>query len=112
TDKPVKIEFIGKDGPETWEPKHSDWTISYSDMTLRHALARSLNTITAQLTVIVGADKVVDMAHKTGIDSKLQAVPSVGLGSNDVSVYEMVKSYSTFMNAGKTTEPILVSKIV
>lgn len=112
TDKPVKIEFIGKDGPETWEPKNADWSISYSDMTLRHALARSLNTITAQLTEIVGADKVVEMAHKTGIDSKLQAVPSVGLGSNDVSVYEMVKSYSTFMNAGKTTEPILVSKIV
>ncbi|MGN0002686.1 MAG: transglycosylase domain-containing protein [Sphingobacterium composti] len=112
TDKPVKIDFIGKDGPESWEPKNADWSISYSDMTMRHAMARSLNTITAQVTQAVGPNKVVEAAHKCGIDSKLQAVPSVGLGPNDVSVYEMVKAYSTFMNAGKTTEPILVSKIV
>ncbi len=112
TDKPVKIEFMGKDGMEAWEPKNADWSVSYSDMTLRHAMARSLNTITAQVTEAVGPNKVVETAHKCGIDSKLQAVPSVGLGPNDVSVYEMVKAYATFMNAGKTTEPILVSKIV
>lgn len=112
TDKPVRLEFEGKDGPEVWEPKNADWSISYSDMSLRHAMARSLNTITAQVTEAVGADKVAETAHKCGIDSKLQAVPSVGLGPNDVSVYEMVKAYSTFMNGGKTTDPILVSKIV
>lgn len=112
TDKPVRIEFEGKDGPEVWEPKNADWSVSYSDMSLRYAMARSLNTITAQVTEAVGANKVVEAAHKCGIESRLQAVPSVGLGPNDVSVYEMVKAYSTFMNAGKTTEPILVSKIV
>ena len=112
TDKPVKIEFMGKDGLESWEPKNADWSVSYSEMSLRHAMARSLNTITAQVTEAVGPNKVVETAHKCGIDSKLQAVPSVGLGPNDVSVYEMVKAYCTFMNAGKTTEPILVSKIV
>ena len=112
TDKPVRLEFEGKDGPEVWEPKNADWSISYSDMSLRLAMARSLNTITAQVTEAVGANKVVEAAHKCGIESKLQAVPSVGLGPNDVSVYEMVKAYSTFMNEGKTTDPILVSKIV
>lgn len=112
TDKPVRIEFEGKDGPEVWEPKNADWSVSYSDMSLRYAMARSLNTITAQVTEAVGANKVVEAAHKCGIESRLQAVPSVGLGPNDVSVYEMVKAYSTFMNAGKTTEPVLVSKIV
>lgn len=111
-DKPVKIEFMGKDGLETWEPKNADWSVSYQEMSLRHAMARSLNTITAQVTEVVGPEKVVEIAHKCGIESKLQAVPSVGLGPNDVSVYEMVKAYCTFMNAGKTTEPILVSKIV
>ena len=111
TDRPVSIQFMGKDGLETWEPKNADWSNSYSEMSLRHAMARSLNTITAQVTEAVGPEKVVNIAHKCGIDSKLQAVPSVGLGPNDVSVFEMVKAYSTFMNAGKTTEPILVSKI-
>src|SRR5690606_33543462 len=73
TDKPVRLEFEGKDGPEVWEPKNADWSISYSDMSLRHAMARSLNTITAQVTEAVGADKVAETAHKCGIDSKLQA---------------------------------------
>src|SRR5690606_6244295 len=112
TDKPVRLEFEGKDGPEVWEPKNADWSISYSDMSLRHAMASSLNTITAQVTEAVGADKVAETANKRGIDSKLQTVPSVGLGPNDLSAYEMVKAYSTFMNGGKTTDPILVSKIV
>ncbi len=112
TDKPVKIEFINNKGEhEIWEPKNADWSFSHSDMSLRHAMARSLNTVTAQITEKVGWDKVVDMAHKCGIDSKLESVPSVGLGSNDVSVFEMVRGYSTFMNEGKRTEPVLVSRI-
>lgn len=112
TDKPVKIEFINNKGEhEVWEPKNADWTFSHSEMSLRHAMARSLNTVTAQITEQVGWDKVVEMAHLCGIDSKLASVPSVGLGSNDVSVYEMVRGYSTFMNEGKRTEPILVSRI-
>src|SRR5690606_12217148 len=106
TDKPVKIEFINNKGEhEIWEPKNADWSFSHSDLSLRHAMARSLNTVTAQITEKVGWDKVVEMAHKCGIDSKLESVPSVGLGSNDVSVFEMVRGYSTFMNEGKRTEP-------
>lgn len=112
-DKPVKIEFINKNGAkETWEPKNADWSTSYRDMSLRWAMARSLNTITAQVTEVVGWESVVDIAHKCGIDSRLESVPSVGLGSNDVSVYEMVRAYATFMNAGKRVDPILVSKIL
>src|SRR5690606_27678597 len=60
----------------------------------------------------VGWDKVVEVAQKCGIESKLQSVPSVGLGSNDVSVFEMVKADGTFMNKGMRTDPSLVSHIV
>ncbi|WKK60308.1 transglycosylase domain-containing protein [Sphingobacterium sp. BN32] len=112
TDKPVKIEFVNNKGEnEIWEPKNADWSFSYSELSLRHALARSLNSVTAQITEEVGWDNVVKMAHTCGIDSKLESVPSVGLGSNEVSVFEMVRAYSTFMNAGKKTEPILVKRI-
>jgi penicillin-binding protein 1A len=112
-DKPVKIEFINDKGEdEIWEPKNADWTFSYQEMSLRWAMARSLNSITAQVTEAVGWDKVVEMAQKCGIESKLESVPSVGLGSNDVSVFEMVKAYATFINGGKRTDPVLVSKIV
>lgn len=112
-DKPVSIRFVNNKGEnEVWEPKNADWTFSYQDMSLRWALARSLNTVTAQITNDIGWDKVVEMAHNLGIESPLESVPSVGLGSNDVSVFEMVRSYATFMNEGKRTAPVLVSKIV
>ena len=110
-DKPVKIKF--KEGNETefWEPKNSTYSFSGREMTLRHAMARSVNSITAQITDEVGASKVVEYAHLCGIDSKLKSVPSVSLGPNDVSVFEMVKAYGTFLNKGMKTEPILVAKI-
>jgi len=111
-DKPVRLDFVNKQGEkEVWEPKNADWTFSYRNMSLRWAMARSLNTVTAQITKDVGWDKIVETAHRCGIESHLEAVPSVGLGSNDVSVFEMVRAYSTFMNAGKRVEPILVSRI-
>ena len=80
-------------------------------MSLRWAMAKSVNTITAQVTEKVGWDNVVKWAKECGIDSHLESVPSVSLGSNDVSVYEMVKAYGTFLNKGVKTDPILVEKI-
>lgn len=111
TDKPVKIEYIENNEQKVWEPKNASYSFSYQEMSLRHAMARSVNSITAQITDEIGPAKVVEYANKCGIDSKLDAVPSVSLGSNDVSVFEMVKAYATFLNKGNTTEPILVHRI-
>lgn len=110
-DKPVKISYQNKGKTEYWEPKNSDWSISYQEMSLRWAMAKSVNTITAQVTEKVGWDNVVKWAKECGIESPLESVPSVSLGPNDVSVYEMVRAYSTFLNEGLRTEPILVEKI-
>ncbi|WP_337993119.1 penicillin-binding protein 1A [Sphingobacterium oryzagri] len=111
-DKPVRLDFVNKKGEkEVWEPKNADWSFSHRNMSLRWAMARSLNTITAQITRDVGWDKIVETAHRCGINSHLESVPSVGLGSNDVSVFEMVNAYATFMNEGKRLTPVLVSKI-
>jgi penicillin-binding protein 1A len=110
-DKPVKISYFEGGKEMTWQPKNADWNFTYQNMSLRHAMGRSINSVTAQVTEKVGWDKVVESAHFCGIESPLESVPSVGLGSNDVSVFEMVKSYATFLNTGYTVEPILVSKI-
>jgi len=111
TDKPVSIKYV-EDGKEMlWEPKNADWNFTYQNMSLRWAMGRSINSITAQITEKVGWDKVVETAHRCGIKSPLKAVPSVSLGPNDVSVLEMVKSYSTFLNKGKLIDPILVTTI-
>lgn len=113
TDRPVTIKFVNDKGEdEVWQPKNADWSVSYADMSLRWAMARSLNTVTAQLTEKVGWDSVVKTAHRVGIDSHLESVPSVGLGSNDVSLYEMVRSYAVFINGGNKIEPRLVTKIL
>lgn len=111
TDKPVSIAYQEKGKTEYWQPKNASYSTSYSEMTLRHAMARSVNTVTAQVTEKVGWDNVVKWAHECGIESDLQSVPSVSLGPNDVSVYEMVRAYGTFLNNGVRTDPILVEKI-
>lgn len=111
TDKPITISYQNGNETEVWEPKNADWNFSYREMSLRWAMAKSVNSITAQITEKVGWDKVVEYAHKCGIESKLNSVPSVSLGPNDVSVFEMVKAYGTFLNQGKKVDPILVETI-
>ncbi|MFD0794112.1 penicillin-binding protein 1A [Mucilaginibacter litoreus] len=111
TDKPVTIKFKDEGKDDIWEPKNADFHFSYREMSLRWAMGKSVNSITAQLTEHVGWDKIVQYAHKIGIESPLKSVPSVSLGSNDVSVYEMVRAYSTFLNKGEKVDPLLVTKI-
>jgi penicillin-binding protein 1A len=111
TDKPVSISYMDNGKPDVWAPNNADFKFSYREMSLRWAMGKSVNSITAQLTEKVGWDKVVQYAHKCGIESPLKSVPSVSLGSNDVSVYEMVRAYSTFLNRGNKIDPLLVTKI-
>lgn len=94
-----------------WTPKNSGGT--YGGMvTLKYALANSINTITARLIDRVGPEPVIDLIKKMGIDTKnIPAVPSIALGSADISVYEMVGAYSTFANEGVYVEPILIQRI-
>ncbi len=111
TDKPVSIKYSDSGKEQVWAPNNADFKFSYQEMSLRWAMGKSVNSITAQVTEKVGWDKVVQYAHKVGIESPLKAVPSVALGSNDVSVYEMVRAYSTFLNKGEKIDPLLVTKI-
>lgn len=111
-DQAVKIPYQNGGKTEYWEPKNADYNFSGREMSLRWAMGKSVNSITAQITEKVGAQNVVKYAHACGIESDLKAVPSVSLGPNDVSVFEMVKAYGTFLNNGIRSEPILVEKIM
>lgn len=110
-DKAITITYEEDGETKTWSPKNSDWVFTGKEMSLRWAMGKSCNSVTAQLTEAVGWENVVKYAQKLGIESPLKAVPSVGLGSNDVTVYEMVRAYGTFLNKGLKTEPLLVTKI-
>ncbi|MDQ3536915.1 MAG: transglycosylase domain-containing protein [Bacteroidota bacterium] len=110
-DQRVTIRYEEDGEQKAWSPRNSDWVHSGSSMTLRRALGKSVNTITAQLTQKIGPEKVVEYASKMGIKSPIKPVPSVGFGSSDVSLYEMVGAYGTFVNEGKYTEPIFITRI-
>jgi penicillin-binding protein 1A len=111
TDKPITIKYKDNGKDDVWQPNNADFHFSYREMSLRWAMGKSVNSITAQVTEHVGWDKIVQYAHKIGIESPLKSVPSVSLGSNDVSVFEMVRAYSTFLNKGEKVDPLLVTKI-
>ncbi|WP_108245550.1 penicillin-binding protein 1A [Muricauda brasiliensis] len=94
-----------------WTPKNSDGKYSGEDMTLKNALANSVNTITAQLIDRVGPGAVVSMAKNMGITKEIPAVPSIALGTPDVSVYEMVGAFGTYANQGVYVKPVMVTRI-
>jgi len=96
----------------TWTPFNSDGTRgSGAKLNLRQAMARSLNSITAQLIAQVEPKNVVNFAQRLGITSKLEAVPSLCLGTSDVSLYEMVAAYCSFVNLGLRIEPYYITRI-
>ncbi|MFN3840618.1 MAG: transglycosylase domain-containing protein, partial [Cyclobacteriaceae bacterium] len=96
----------------TWYPPNSDGKYGTGEkMNLRQAMARSINSITAQILQKVHPDNVVKFAHRVGITSPLDAVPSLCLGVSDVSLYEMVGAYGTFVNSGIFTEPNYITRI-
>jgi len=81
-------------------------------MTLRDGLIQSKNVITVQLMQKVGASRVAQVAHAMGVrDSKLDAVPSLALGTSPVTLKEMVSAYGTIANSGSYVEPVLVTRI-
>jgi penicillin-binding protein 1A len=94
-----------------WVPRNSGDEFDEMSLTLKFGLANSINTVTAYIMKQFGPHAVVDLAKKIGIQSKILAVPSLCLGTFDLSVYEMVGAYSTFVNKGVWTEPIFVTRI-
>jgi len=95
---------------QSWTPKNSD--NKYGGMLmLKEALAESVNTISAYLMKQFGPYATVEMAHKLGIQSPLEKVPSICLGTVDLSVFELTGAYSTFANKGVWTEPVYITRI-
>jgi penicillin-binding protein 1A len=94
----------------TWTPRNSDGKYG-GMMTLKRGLALSVNTITAYVMKQFGPAAVVNLARKMGIQSPLEAVPSLCLGTADLSVYEMVGANATFANQGVWSEPGFITRI-
>ena len=106
---PVTIHFDDKE----WTPKNSagDEKLNGKMLTLKKALANSINYISAYLMKQFGPKAVVDLARRMGVSSPLEVVPSICLGTADISVFEMVGANCTFANKGRWTEPTFVTRI-
>ena len=95
---------------ESWTPKNSDDNYT-GYLTLKQALANSVNTVTARLINEIGPQPVVNLAKNLGVERDILPVPSIALGTPDLSVYEMVAAYSTFANKGVYTKPVTLLRI-
>lgn len=96
---------------QEWCPENSDNKLNGQMLTLKKALANSVNYITAYIMKQFGPAAVVEFAKNVGITSPLDPVPSLCLGTADISLYEMTGAYSTFANKGTWIEPTFVTRI-
>ena len=110
-DQPITFHLPGQ-YPDTWTPSNAEGPPSGRRMTMRQAMARSVNAITAYWMQKVGIETVVRYAKRIGIKSPLAPVPALCLGAGgDVSVYELTGAYATFANKGTWTAPRFLDRI-
>ena len=107
-DGPVEIQI---DRNKVWRPTDIDG-MTNAPMTLREGLAKSKNTITAQVMMRVGPSRVASLARSMGVrQSRLDEVPSLALGTSPVTLKEMVSSFATIANGGSYIEPQVVTAV-
>lgn len=105
-DSPVAIQDAGR----VWRPENFGGEYG-GPLTLRRALMRSANAATVRLSQAVGEERVVALAHRSGIRSRMDAVPALALGAMEVTPLELVTAYAPFANGGRRVRPTIVSRI-
>ena len=109
-DGPFMIRKGKHNVTENWEPRNSDGR--YRGMvTLKKALANSINTVSAKLIDKTGPDAVISLVRKLGVNSEIPSQPSIALGAVDITVKDMVAAYSAFANQGIYMKPQVITKI-
>ncbi|MBI2985601.1 MAG: PBP1A family penicillin-binding protein [Deltaproteobacteria bacterium] len=109
---------VVRDGPlsfrmapgKYWRPQNYGNRF-FGPVTLRSALAHSLNSVAVRLVDRIGLERVIRQARKLGIESPLEKNLSLALGSSSVSVIELVRAYAVFANGGQLAEPLFITKV-
>ena len=94
-----------------WNPQNYDKTY-YGIVTLRTALEQSLNVATARIGQEIGIDRVISTARAMGIQSPLSNVPSLALGTSEVTPLEIASAYAVIANGGMKVEPLAIKEVV
>ncbi len=105
-DEPTVFKF----GDDDYEPNNFEHEF-YGPVTLRKALAKSLNIATIKVAEKVGYKVVVNLAHKAGISEDVKATPAMAIGSYVATPLEMAGAFTIFANKGVRTEPTLISLV-
>ena len=114
-DKVVNVPqtfIVGTEAEDTWTPKSTDrdeWI--GQTVTLKWGLTKSSNNISAYLMKQFGPHAMVEMMRKMGVGSYVPEVPSLCVGSCDLTLYEMVAAYNTYPSKGGFVEPLFVTRI-
>jgi penicillin-binding protein 1A len=93
-----------------WQP-HNYQNRFFGPVTLRTALAHSLNSVAVRLAERVGVDGVIARARKLGIESRLERNLSLALGASSVTLLEMVRAYAAFASGGSLPRPLFITRI-
>lgn len=104
------VSFKGSRPGQMWSPKNYDGRY-YGSVTLKAALAHSLNAATVRLADKIGINNVIEMAKRLGIKSELLPYMSLAIGASDVNVLEMVSAYSVFAS-GHRAKLVLYERIL
>lgn len=104
--------FTFDDGREKYTPENFNHKYADDDITLMQALALSDNVYAVKTHLFLGMETLVETAKKFGIESDLDEVPSLALGTSNVRLIEMANAYSLLANGGKSVEPVFITKVV
>ncbi len=109
--KVANVQYSIMNNGTLWSPSNSSDYKEGQMVTLKEALANSINWISAYLIKRFSPEAVIKMARKMGVFSPLPAVPSICLGTPDISLYEMTGAVSTFANKGIFVQPLFITRI-
>jgi penicillin-binding protein 1B len=110
-DTPISIPVVEKGQKKEWAPENYDHTF-HGSVTLRTALESSLNAATVRLAQTVGINEITKTATAIGISSPLDQVPSLALGTSEVSPLEMATAYTTLANQGIKTTLLSIKQVL
>jgi penicillin-binding protein 1B len=105
-DEPATFRF----GTQVYQPSNFEKRF-YGTVTLRTALAHSLNVATVTLAEKIGYDRIVKLARLAGLNENILATPAVALGAYEASPLEMAGAYTVFANRGEYVRPTFISKV-
>lgn len=105
-DAPIKVA----DGRRAWQPKNSSGKFN-GPISLRRALAKSLNLVTVRLAMDLGMDRVGEYAKRFGVYETVPDALSYSLGAGETTLYKVVAAYGMFANGGKRVKPTVVDRV-